>query len=615
MLQVLTAASVGAAVVLAAMAVSVRRGGRSKSGTSLAVLLLSAGWWAAAYAMELATTAPSARGMWGDLKYLGIVVLPAALLVFVLRFTGRDRLVTRRLLALLAVEPVLVCLLLASPVTHDLIRYYKEPPADGQMPLVGSGPLFWVALTYANVLLLAATAVLLRSMWRLSRTYRTAATTVMVAALLPWLANLLYNFEIGPFARLDLTPFAFTVTGGALVAGLYRERLIDLGDLGWGLAVETTPNALLLCDAFGHIAKANPAAVRILGDGHGTLVGRDLATVMSASGQTVVPARQLTAETAPQPSSHEFPIHVAGDRRFFQMTRHPLPSLEGAMIGELVVLLDVTDRRQSEARLHDLLKERTTVAETLRSSLIPAHLPSIPGCALGALYEPAGGPHDVAGDFYDVFAIDGTRWGILLGDVSGKGAQAGALTGLIRYTVRTLAQAHSEPSQVLHRLNAILLRDLGDEQYCTLVYAVAEPTADGVELLLCLGGHHQPLLKHVDGRVVPVGVPGTAPGLIDDPEFVDTQATLRRGEQLCLFTDGLIEARRGVEFFGLKRVEQVLSQPHESPQRATDALAAQLHHFQSNEPADDVAVLIIGAAPRPALSVAPCHAGPLPPPA
>ena len=146
------------------------------------MVLASAAWWAAAYAMEVASTNPAVRGTWGDLKYPGIVVLPPALLVFVLRYTGQDRLVTRRLLALLLVVPVMACALLVHPATHDLIRYYKPVTEGEQVPLVGSGPLFWVLLGYANAVLLTATAVLLRSMWRLSRTYRLAAGTVMGAA-------------------------------------------------------------------------------------------------------------------------------------------------------------------------------------------------------------------------------------------------------------------------------------------------------------------------------------------------------------------------------------------------------------------------------------------------
>lgn len=558
------------------------------------MLLASAAWWAAAYAMEVASTDPAVRGKWGDLKYLGIVVLPPALLVFVLRYTGQDRLVTRRLLALLLVVPVMACALLVHPATHDLIRYYKPVAAGEQVPLVGSGPLFWVLLGYANAVLLTATAVLLRSMWRLSRTYRLAAGTVMGAALLPWLANVLYNFEVGPFARMDLTPLAFTVTGAVLVAGLYRERLIDLDDVGWGLAVATTPNALLLCDAFGHVTNANAAATRALGgDGRGPLVGRDLASLLP----TPVLAQQSTAVGSAGSVPAEMPVVVAGQQRWFQVARQPLPAPEGASLGELVVLMDVTDRRESENKLHKLLEERTRVAETLRSALLPAHLPQIPGCELGALYEPAGGPNDVAGDFYDVFAIDGTRWGVLLGDVCGKGAQAAALTSLIRYTVRTLAQAHPEPSEVLRGLNVILMRDLQDEQYCTLVYAVVEPTPQGLTLVMCLGGHHQPLLTHLDGSVEAVGETGTAPGLTDDPTLTDHIVTVRPGEQLCLFTDGLIEARHDREFFGEERLHGLLAEHTDGPQGTANALGTALHRFQTGPPSDDVAVLVIAPSP------------------
>src|SRR5207342_962862 len=155
--------------------------------------------------------------------------------------------------------------------------------------------------------------------------------------------------------------------------------------------------------------------------------------------------------------------------------------------------------------------------------------------------------------------------------VSGKGAQAGAVTALIRWTVRTLAQADQRPSQVLRRLNDILLRDLPDEQYCTIVFAVAHAVTGGLELTLCLGGHHQPLLRHADGRVEPVGVLGTAPGLVESPRLADTALTLGPGDLLCLFTDGLVEARNGDALFGTERAASSLAQgPHATPQEAAD---------------------------------------------
>jgi PAS domain S-box-containing protein len=440
-----------------------------------------------------------------------------------------------------------------------------------------------VVFVYANALLLAATWVFLRSMLRLSRTYRVAAIVLIGAALLPWLANLLYNLGIGPFARLDLTPFAFTVTGAVLVAGLYREGLIDLSPLGWGLAVATMPDAVLLCDAFGHVSDANPAATSLLGRSRADLIGQDVTALLPRLSS---PERE--------PKGTELDLDVAGRQRRFETHRHALPGPDGSRVGELVMLRDVTDRQRDEAHLRQLLEERTRIAETLRSSLLPPHLPMIPGCSLAGLYEPAGGPHEVAGDFYDVFPIDGVRWGVVLGDVSGKGAQAGAVTALIRWTVRTLAQAHQQPSQVLLRLNDILLRDLPDEQYCTIIFAVVEATPEGVALTICLGGHHQPLLRHGDGRVEPVGVLGTAPGLVDSPHLSDTRVALRPGDLLCMFTDGLVEARNGETFFGTDRAAQALAHgPDTTARAAADRLAAAAHHFRQGPLTDDLALLML----------------------
>lgn len=591
MLRLLTALAVGAALVMAAMAVFVRRRGGSASGGTLAVLLLSAAWWAGCYAMELSTTDLDARGRWGDLKYIGVGILPPAFLVFVAQYTGRRSWLTSRRRWLLAIEPVLVWVLLAIPATHDLIRYYARAPVPGEIPLVAAGPLFWVSLIYANVLLLMATVLFLRSMLHLSRTYRVAALVLIGAALLPWAANLLYNLGVGPFARVDLTPLAFTVTGAVLVAGLYRERLIDLSPVGWGLAVATMPDAVLLCDAFGHVSDANPAATDLLGHSRSHLVGRDLASLVP----------QLDLRTPREGDSEvELTLALAGLPRSFEVHRHDLPGPAGSPSGQLVMLRDVTQRRRNEAYLRRLLDERTRIAETLRSSLLPAHLPAIPGCSLAGLHEPAGGPHEVAGDFYDVFPIDGTRWGLVLGDVSGKGAEAGAVTALIRWTVRTLALAEERPSAVLRRLNDILLRDLADEQYCTIVFGITpEPSraadaASGLPVTLSLGGHYQPLLRHGDARVEPVGVLGTALGLVEDPSLCDSTVVVGPGELLCLFTDGLVEARAGDAFLGTDGVCAALARgPGSDPARAADHLAAAAHDFRQGPLTDDLALLVL----------------------
>ncbi|MDN5892501.1 MAG: SpoIIE family protein phosphatase [Nocardioides sp.] len=574
LLGALTGSTVFAGLVLAGLAIYVWRHRSSPAGLSLAVVLVSAAWWASFYAIELSTSDLTVRGRWGDLKYVGICLLPPAFLIFVLRYTGRDRLVTRRLLAALAIEPVVVWTLLAVPSTHDLVRFYTGEMIRDGIPLVGSGPAFWALLVYSNALLVVATVMFVLSMIKLSRVYRVAAAILVLAVLLPWAANLLFNLRVGPFVSVDLTPFAFILGGGFLVWGLYREQLINLSSIAWELVIETTTEGVILQDAFGRISDVNPAGEHLLDRPRVELIGQDLDKML-------VPSLERQA-------------------RHFELQRVPLADPAGARSGELVMLRDITERTEAEGRLRDLLAERTRIATTLQSSLLPAQLPLIPDCELAACYAPAGDGSEIGGDFYDVFPIGSHRWGIAFGDVSGKGAEAAAVTALIRYTLRTLASHGADPSRVLARLNEVLLHETGVEQFCTVVYAVARATTSGMDLRICLAGHHPPLLRRSGGRVEPVGALGTALGLFPDPELTDTLVHLAPGDLFFLCTDGLIEARNGGELFGGERVATMLSQHYSNRlQPVLDRIAAAAHEFHNGPLEDDLAMFALRPTPSP----------------
>jgi PAS domain S-box-containing protein len=586
MLSVLTASALVAAVVLAAMAVHVWRSRGSVAGLALAVLLVAVAWWAAAYAGELSSQSLGAREAWGAVKYVGICLLPPSLLVFVLDYTGRTRWVTRRLLAVLAVMPVLVWVVLAVPATRHLVRYYIRSPSDTP-PLVGSGPVFWANLAWSNLLLLVATVLFVSAMARLARTYRVRATVLVGAALLPWLANLLFNFGVGVFTRLDLTPFAFVVTGGVLVYGLFLPRMTSLSSVAWHRVVQTMTDGVLLVDALGRVVDANPAAGRLVGLSAASIRGRHL--------EEVLPPRLLGGEGR---LATEVTVPTAGGRRFLEVERQALTDHAGRPEGELLSLRDITDRKEHERRLEELLAERTRIAATLSSSLLPAQLPVIPGVELASRYLPARGGGRVGGDFFDVFLLDATRWGFVLGDISGKGAEAAAVTGLVRYTLRAYATPDASPAAVLGQVNEALLRATDEERYCTLVYGVAEQVGPALRVRLCLAGHYQPVLRRGDGEVAVVGETGTALGLFGSPELVDSQVCLQPDDLLCLFTDGVVEARAGSAWFGVDRVLAVLrGLPDSGAEHAAARLVDAVDAFQAGPRVDDLAILTIRTQP------------------
>jgi serine phosphatase RsbU (regulator of sigma subunit) len=571
---------------MAGLAAYVARRRGAVAGASLSVVLAAAASWGVGYALELSAHDLATKGHWGDLKWIGICALPPAWLTFVLQYTGRTRLVTRRLLLVLLVEPVAVLAVLADPSTHDLVRSYAEGSTGDPLPLVVAGPVFWFHLVYANALLLVATGLFLASMVRLSRTYRRLAMLLVAAAMLPWVANLLYNFGVGRLAEVDLTPFAFTVTGGVLVWGLFRQRLLNLSPLARGVIVETMADAVFVLDAFGRLTDTNPSGTRLLRRPRPDLIGRTFEDLLT----------ELGAGPAPG-TGGRLTISEGGARRAFDVRRQPLTDRGGLPAGELVVLRDITDVVAAADDLQALLAERSRVAAALQASLMPADLPDIPSVEVASRFEPAGDGAEIGGDFLDVFSLGPSTWGVLLGDVSGKGAEAAAVTALTRYTLRTLADPRHSPARTLRELNTRLLAATTVERHCTLVYAIARPTPSGTELTMSLAGHHPPLIQRHDGRVEPFGLLGTALGLVDDPELHDSHAVLGPGDSICMFTDGLVEARHGRELFEAHRVAEVLRLSLGCPpEEVAGRLAAAARQFQGRNLTDDLAILVLRTA-------------------
>jgi PAS domain S-box-containing protein len=205
-----------------------------------------------------------------------------------------------------------------------------------------------------------------------------------------------------------------------------------------------------------------------------------------------------------------------------------------------------------------LYRERSHIARTLQRSLLP-RLPEVSGIQIGVEYLPMGQENEVGGDFYDLIHTEGKRWLAVIGDVCGKGAAAAAVTALTRYTIRAVAMREDEPSTVLRGLNEAMLRQLGDDQFCTVACARLQPAPGGFELDVARGGHPVPLLVRADGSVEAVVPKGRALGVFLDPGLAVQRVRLEPGDAAVFYTDGITEARGpDGSFFGEGRLRDLL---------------------------------------------------------
>ena len=241
-----------------------------------------------------------------------------------------------------------------------------------------------------------------------------------------------------------------------------------------------------------------------------------------------------------------------------------------------------------------LYRERDHIARSLQERLLPKTLPRIPGVDVAARYLPAGDILQAGGDFYDLFEMDDGSWKAVIGDVCGKGPEAAALMGFVRYTTRAVSRQDTKPSEALVKLNTALLEELeaGKGEFCTAAVVRIRPHNEGVRLTVAVAGHPLPLVLRANGDVEEAGTPGTLLGVFDEIEISDAIVDLHAGDALVMLTDGVLEAGRDPDWEG-KVVPRLLASCTElSPDATADRIKAAVADLDDRR-TDDLAVLVM----------------------
>jgi serine phosphatase RsbU (regulator of sigma subunit) len=240
-----------------------------------------------------------------------------------------------------------------------------------------------------------------------------------------------------------------------------------------------------------------------------------------------------------------------------------------------------------------LYTQRSRIAHTLQASLLPQTLPQIPGYELASAYIPAVAGTEVGGDFYDVWPV-GSGWMITVGDVTGKGVQAAALTSLVRHTLRAASGFLATPAALLAHLDHIL-KTQPEVSLCTALCLHLD--AESGRLTMATGGHPPPLYVSASAEDVgTVGRYGPLLGGLSDVHWEDVAVELEPGAQLLLYTDGITDAvGESGERYGLGRLtDQLRAGRPRTVSNVVDAITRSVAEFQTGPHADDMALLALG---------------------
>jgi PAS domain S-box-containing protein len=347
----------------------------------------------------------------------------------------------------------------------------------------------------------------------------------------------------------------------ARVRDFEARHPVHLGDPARAAEVVRSGEALLIPEITGEVVAGGPLSEEALG----------LARELGLRSVIVVPLA-----LADQPPIGALTLATAESGRRLEETDLALASELGRRAAIAV----------ENARLYGELSE---IATTLQRSLLPPDLPAMPGFRMASLYRAAGEQNEVGGDFYDVFEVPG-GWMVVVGDVAGRGAEAAALTSLSRYTFRTAGKLLGDPIAALEQLNTALRES--PSLSLVSVCCVRLRTGDGDAYAdLVLAGH--PPAYHVRrGSSRPVGVFAPFLGAYEHGGWEATTIKLDPGDQLILYTDGVIDTVGVEERFGEERLARTLS----GATGAADAVRRIEHalvEFAHGSQVDDTAVIAV----------------------
>jgi signal transduction histidine kinase len=331
--------------------------------TEVAVLNAVIGCSALAYSIQLGSGSVAAQTVWWRLSFLCSIPVPLLWLVFVARYVGRSRWLTRRRIGMLAVEPVAVAIAAVTNPIHGLVWTISSTPVAPSTAIdIAFGPLYYGHLALNHLAVVIGVSALLLVGVRRSLVYWKQATLLAAAPIPPFAANIAFLFGSSPVPNVDLTPFVFTFTGGVVVFSLYWSDLLERTPIARRTVLDVMGDGLVTLDSEGVVVSADDTALRVLdpppvvGDPIGrTFPDRSLAEIDDT---TVVDEHNLV---------YDIRVSELADER-------------GDEIGHAIVLRDITARHRYQQRLevanrvlrHNLRNDMNVVrgyAETVASGV------------------------------------------------------------------------------------------------------------------------------------------------------------------------------------------------------------------------------------------------------
>lgn len=327
--------------------------------------------WSSGNALEMASVDFSTKLFWANVQYIAYCYSPLTLLAMCMEFTGYDRLVRSRKIMWIAVIPTIILILVWTDGLHGLMRYDMHMNYSGSFPVIDKkyGSAFYIHALYSHSLNILAWILLIRAVFFKNTVYRKQAVSLLIGASLIVVPNILYISGLGPVKRFDITPIFFGPAGIIIALGIFRYKLFDLVPVARAAVIENMDAGIMVLDMQNRVLDLNPAFRKITGYNIRNFDGVKVEEVSEK-----LPA--LLKVCTDRDITHcEFVIHKDGMPMTYEASLSALNDNRGIPSGRLIVVNDITQKKQEQQRYLDqqwklaVTEERERLARDLHDDL------------------------------------------------------------------------------------------------------------------------------------------------------------------------------------------------------------------------------------------------------
>ncbi len=335
----------------------------SRGGNYFFWMALAATVWVFAYALEAISPGLSAKVFWAKMQYFGIASISTLWFLFAAVYSQKNQWLNRNIFALLWVVPVITFSLVMTNEFHNLIWTSIELNTTQSVVIFTRGLWSWVFTGYSYLGLLGGTLLIVLTAQRSWTMYRNQSGALVLGALLPWIGNAIYIAGLVPVPGLDITPFTFVLTGLVLTWGLYGFHLFDVMPVARDVLLENMNDGMLVLDQRNRVIDANAAAIRMLKRPAAPMIGEPVEKIMASL--------PLMANFITEKPDGEIELQLSSEpAEYINLRVSPLLDIRRQVIGRLVELRDITDRKMAEFELHENEARFRSVLENAATGII-----------------------------------------------------------------------------------------------------------------------------------------------------------------------------------------------------------------------------------------------------